>query len=78
MAAGSEASLYASTDSSLWKAALGCYEEVVGLVMAQKKKKPKSESLVQLDKWWAVQTGNFAVCLDSCAVLGFRRLFQEV
>ena len=56
MAASSDASLFASTNSSLWRAALGCYEEVVGLVMAQKKKKPKSEGLLQLDKWWAFKT----------------------
>jgi len=46
-------SLYDSTDISLWRAALGCYEEAVKAVAAQKKKsaKSKTEGLVQLDTW---------------------------
>jgi len=45
------ADLYDSADPSLWRAALGCYEETVKTVAAQKKKS-RTEGLVQLDTWW--------------------------
>lgn len=54
MAAAEGGSLFESTDCGSWRAALRCYEEVVGLVAAQKNKKgkkSKEDSLAQLDAW---------------------------
>ena len=52
-------SLFESCDCGLWRSALACYEEVVGVVAAQKKKtgakrkrKAKEEDLPHLDAWY--------------------------
>ncbi len=52
-------SLYGCTDCSRWRAALGCYGDVVKLLAAEKrrrkgaksKQKAETEGLVQLDAW---------------------------